>query len=197
MPKIVNVEEKKHQSMIEAVHVFTWKGYHRATLTEIAKRCGIGRTTIYQYFKNKEEIFIYAVEHINQVLEAEYKSIIEDNRLDVLEKIKRIFSKFMLRCYKKNNEIILLIELGLILKRDNHELLEQTKRSLELQDVFCELLEEGARVNQIKPLHNMESMANTLETFMESLILYLPFMEPDEMNSHLSNFNLLIDGLKA
>ena len=147
-------------------------------------------------FQNKEEIFIYAVEHINQVL-SEYKSIIEDNRLDVLEKIKRIFSKFMLRCYKKNNEIILLIELGLILKRDNHELLEQTKRSLELQDVFCELLEEGARVNQIKPLHNMESMANTLETFMESLILYLPFMEPDEMNSHLSTFNLLIDGLKA
>ena len=197
MPKIVDVEEMKHQIMTEAVHVFIRRGYHSTTFAEIARRCGIGRTTIYQYFKNKEEIFIYAVKHINQVFEAEYKSILEDNRLDVLEKIKRIFSKFMMRCCKKNNEITLLIELGLILKRDNHELLEQVKKSVELQDVFYKLLEEGARTNQIKPLHNMESMAFTLEAFMDSLMLYLPFMEPGEINSHLSNFHLLIDGLKA
>lgn len=71
MPKIVDVEEMKHQIMTEAVHVFIRRGYHSTTFAEIARRCGIGRTTIYQYFKNKEEIFIYAVKHINQVFEAE------------------------------------------------------------------------------------------------------------------------------
>lgn len=117
MPKIVDVAEMKHQIMIEALHVFIRRGYHKTTFTEIARRCSIGRTTIYQYFKNKDEIFMYAVEHINQVFEEEYRSIVDDSGLDVLEKIKRIFSKFLLRCSKKNNEISLLLELALILKK--------------------------------------------------------------------------------
>lgn len=197
MPKIVDVAEMKHQIMIEALHVFIRRGYHKTTFTEIARRCSIGRTTIYQYFKNKDEIFMYAVEHINQVFEEEYRSIVDDSGLDVLEKIKRIFSKFLLRCSKKNNEISLLLELALILKRDNHELLEQVNKSLELQELFCSLLEEGVKPKQIKPLHNMESMAFTLETFMDSLMLYLPFTEPGEMAGHLQNLHLIIDGLKA
>ncbi len=197
MPKIVNVEEMKHLIMTEAVHVFIRRGYHKTTFAEIARRCSIGRTTIYQYFRNKDEIFMYAVKNINQVFEAEYRSILEDPALGVLEKIKRIYSRFLLRCCKNNNEISLLLELALILKRDNHELLEQVKKSLELQDVFYNLLEEGVRFKQIKPLHNMKSMAFTLETFMESLMLYLPFTEPGEMDGHLQNLHLIIDGLDA
>lgn len=197
MPKIVDVEEMKHLIMTEAVHVFTRRGYYNTTLAEIANRCGIGRTTIYQYFKNKEEIFIYAVEHVNQVFETEYKSILENSELGFLEKIKQILSQFILCCCRKNNEITMLIELWLIIKRENHELMVQVKKTFGLQKVFYQLLEEGARVNEIKPLHNMESLAFTLDALMESLMLYLPFTEPDEMVRHLNNLNLIIDGLKA
>lgn len=197
MPKIVDVEKMKQQIMTEAVHVFVKRGYHGATFAEIAKRCAIGRTTIYQYFRNKEEIFIYAVEQINQIFEAEYKGILEDSQLNVLEKIGEIFTKFMLRCHEKNVEIALLVELWLILKRDNDELPPGVKRSLDLRETFHKLLEEGVRSNQVRPLQNMEAMAFTLETLMESLMIYQPFMKPGELKGHLNSFNLLIDGLKA
>ena len=197
MPKIVDVEKMKQRIMAEAVHVFVKRGYHRATFAEIAERCAIGRTTIYQYFKSKEEIFVYAVEHINEIFEAEYKSILDDRRLDVVEKIKGIFTKFMLRCHDRDSEIALLVELWLILKRDNYELPRGIKRSLDVRDIFHNLLEEGVQNNQIRPLQNMGGMAFTLETLMESLMIYQPFMEPGELKGHLQNLHLLIDGLKA
>ena len=57
MPKIVNVEEKKQEIYKSATQVFFEKGYSSTTLGDIAKASGVGRSTIYQYFKNKEEIF--------------------------------------------------------------------------------------------------------------------------------------------
>ncbi len=197
MPKVVNVEEMKQQILAEAIPVFIQRGYHKATFAEIARRCSIGRTTIYQYFRNKDEIFMYAVKQINQLFEDEYRSILEDPGLDVLGKIKEIFSRFLLRSSKKSSEISLLLELALILKRENHQLLKKVKKSLELQDVFYNLLEKGIRSKQIKPLHNTKSMAFTLETLMESLMLSLPFAEPGEMSGHLQNLHLIIEGLRA
>ncbi len=41
-----------------AQKIFLKKGYRRATVGEIAKLAGVGKGTIYLYFKNKEDLFI-------------------------------------------------------------------------------------------------------------------------------------------
>jgi TetR/AcrR family fatty acid metabolism transcriptional regulator len=48
---------KRELILAAAQEVFFEKGYHTATSEEIAKRAGVGKGTIYQYFESKQEIF--------------------------------------------------------------------------------------------------------------------------------------------
>lgn len=52
------VEERKAQILAAAAKVFANKGFERATIADIAKQAGIAEGSIYNYFKNKEDLLI-------------------------------------------------------------------------------------------------------------------------------------------
>lgn len=49
-------EERRPQIVEAAIRVFTRKGYHKATMPEIAQEAGLSIGGIYWYFKSKDEI---------------------------------------------------------------------------------------------------------------------------------------------
>ena len=57
---------RKTQILEAATRVFAEKGYHRATTKDIARAAGIAEGTIYLYFKNKSELLIGLLEHLDQ-----------------------------------------------------------------------------------------------------------------------------------
>ena len=61
MPKKIDHEKRKEKILQTALKVFAREGYKDANLSLIATECGISRPTIYQYFKNKEQIYYFAV----------------------------------------------------------------------------------------------------------------------------------------
>lgn len=50
--------DKKKKILISAIKIIGEKGYQNATIAEIAKDAGIGDATIYEYFKNKEDVLL-------------------------------------------------------------------------------------------------------------------------------------------
>ena len=50
--------ERKRKILTSAIKIFGEKGFQNATISEIAKESGIGDATIYEYFKNKEDILL-------------------------------------------------------------------------------------------------------------------------------------------
>ena len=56
-PKIVNKEAKKMEIIHAAIKIFSEKGMVKAKIDDIANEAGIGKGTIYEYFRSKEEIF--------------------------------------------------------------------------------------------------------------------------------------------
>ena len=56
-PKIVDKEAKKNQIIHAAIHVFARHGVAKTKMVHIAEAAGIGKGTIYEYFRSKEEIF--------------------------------------------------------------------------------------------------------------------------------------------
>ena len=55
-------EYRRKQIMEVAKKVFAAHGYHKANIEMICSKAGIGRGTIYRYFKNKESIFAVILE---------------------------------------------------------------------------------------------------------------------------------------
>jgi AcrR family transcriptional regulator len=51
-------EKPKNQLILEAAfEVFSRKGFHGAKVDEIAEKAGIGKGTIYEYFRSKADVF--------------------------------------------------------------------------------------------------------------------------------------------
>ena len=62
MPKVVDREEMQHGILDAALQVYVKKGYHAATIADVAEAAGLGKGTLYLYFKNKEDIAMSMVE---------------------------------------------------------------------------------------------------------------------------------------
>ena len=50
-------EEARRKIMDAALHVCAAKGYHDATMDDVADSIGVSKGTLYLYFKSKEELF--------------------------------------------------------------------------------------------------------------------------------------------
>jgi len=53
----VFMSSKRERILHAAEELFAEKGYSAATVEEVAKRAGIGKSTVYEYFDSKDEIF--------------------------------------------------------------------------------------------------------------------------------------------
>lgn len=72
MPKIVDREEMRGGILDAAMAVFTTRGYHAATIAHVAETAGLGKGTLYLYFKNKDAIAEAMVERHFLGMEARF-----------------------------------------------------------------------------------------------------------------------------
>lgn len=56
MARNKKIEERKAKLIKAAEQVFAEKGFHQATISEIARQAGVSDATIYEYFPTKEEL---------------------------------------------------------------------------------------------------------------------------------------------
>ncbi len=103
MPKIVNKEQKKIEILQAAIHVFAEKGIQKSKMIDIAKKAGIGKGTIYEYFDSKENIFEEAFHiHFSQMEEQVVRIAGSNN--DAVTKLKILVRSSLVGFFNKHGE---------------------------------------------------------------------------------------------
>ncbi|MEE9154586.1 MAG: TetR/AcrR family transcriptional regulator [candidate division NC10 bacterium] len=64
MPIIVDKDRKRRDILQAAMRVFARDGYHRAKMEAVAEEAGIGKGTVYEYFKSKTDLFLVLHDHM-------------------------------------------------------------------------------------------------------------------------------------
>jgi len=67
MPKGIPLTEaeqirRRHEIFDASVKLFLKNGFQETSMREIAETAGIGKSTLYDYFKTKDEILVWGVE---------------------------------------------------------------------------------------------------------------------------------------
>ena len=86
-PKIVDKEVKKAEILQAAMQVFAQKGVAKTKMMDIANAAGIGKGTIYEYFRSKENIFGSAFLNFFGRIEQEITEALEKTE-DPIEKLQ-------------------------------------------------------------------------------------------------------------
>ncbi len=197
MPKIVDYEEMRQYIIKKAMDVFSKRGYYDTTLAHIAAECGMGRTTLYQYFENKDEIFTQVMLNILGDLERECYAIVDQPDLSVIDKIKLIFSQLSSQCHIKRSKIGILLDLFLLLKLRRHDVDNEVNESISrFKGIFIDLLQEGVTNRELKAIET-ESMASTLYNLLEASVFKASAQKGENSHGYIQNLHMLLDGLKA
>lgn len=196
MPKIVNIEEKKTEIHKAAAQVFFDKGYEATTLTDIAKAGKIGRSTIYQYFKNKEEIFFeFSIAFFSELV----SSLDEIIQLEIhtIEKLKKMLAVFIFENGANSERFFQLAKVLLFLK-SNSTAFENKFRFLYLsvQDMFFQVIDHGKNIGEIKDCDS-EAMTTAVFGLAQSIILQTYINNQASNNHYFEAVSLMIDGIKA
>lgn len=180
-----------------ALEVFNRKGYYNTNMDDIAKACNIGRATLYDYFKNKEAIFLYTMESFFDALDKDIYEVNNISRIGNIDKIKYIF-KIVFDTYMELQPMSLMIyDTWVILYRDNPELISSTKmRMHRYRELLSSILMQGIEKKEIKEL-NPVSMGATLLCLVDSLIFALQITKAtDDINLYIKDVDLILDGLR-
>lgn len=62
MPRIVDKEAKRRALALAALQVFVDEGFERASVARVAAVAGVGKGTLYEYFRSKETMAVAAFE---------------------------------------------------------------------------------------------------------------------------------------
>ena len=195
MPKIIDYDSKRQEIIEKSKVVFAKHGYHNTNLSLISKKCGMGRTTLYQYFKNKDEIFYHTVGSTLEEINTQVDVITANEELTFIEKIKEIIQQ-LTESRDNNQTFILLLETWLVLNREKNEMLDKLKNDIqELKEKLENLIRDAIEAREIKPVDS-KSLAATIYTFIETFTLNRSSDGIDE-KAKMESLNLLIDGLKV
>lgn len=197
MPKIVDVDEKMRMISENALEVFNRKGYYNTNMDDIAKACNIGRTTLYDYFKNKEAIFLYTMESFFDMIDCHIYEVKNINTIDSIDKIKYIFNIVFNAYMELESMSLMILDIWAILYRDKPELISGTKmRMHKYRELLSKILRQGIEKKEIKEL-NPDSMGITLLSLVDSLIFALQITKTtDDINLFINDVGLILDGLR-
>jgi TetR/AcrR family fatty acid metabolism transcriptional regulator len=88
-PRFVDKEEKKRDILMAAMRVFAKGGVVKTKMADIAAAAGIGKGTIYEYFRSKEDIFAAAYHQMFEGVEEKIEAVMADD-IEPEEKLRQL-----------------------------------------------------------------------------------------------------------
>ena len=187
----------RRESIIQAaIEVFSKKGFQAAGISEIAQRARVADGTIYQYFKNKEDLFF----SIPIEKTKEFRSKVElhlEGITGALNKIRK-FVWYFLYFFKTNPEYgrVLMLEMRVsksFVKTETYDFLKQSVGSV------LEIIAEGQKEGVIRTDVDIYLLRHLILGILEHMVTRWLLKEGkyDLLDHHQEVSRVLIEGLRA
>lgn len=163
------------------------------TMDDLARRLEISKKTIYTIFPDKETLFFETVDYCFAAIKVSEQEILEDNTLDLVEKIKRILIVLPNRYKHIDWRQVHVI------KEKYPRIYKKIEQRIETEwDTTIALLEEGIRLGLIKqisiPILKL-IVEGAIQSFLGSTELIACGIAYDEALDKM--MDILMEGIKA
>jgi AcrR family transcriptional regulator len=173
MSIIVEHEKRRREILEKALDVFVDEGFEDATFQKIADRCGITRTTLYIYFKNKKEIFNYSIKQLLTSVETRIQKIRSNASLGSVDKIRTVLLDIIGQLEESRRLLSVILDYLLHLsKSDLDPETRVRRRTLKLRHILATMVIEGIRAGELAPV-NVRTADDLLYGLIETAIFRL------------------------
>ena len=197
MAIVVEHDKRKHEILEKSLDVFIEEGYEDVTFQKIADRCGITRTTLYIYFKNKREIFLWSIKQLTNDVEQELIGIIKNNQIDSIECLKRIFL-CIIDIAESNRAFFRVLKMYLMqLEKSGVDINDRvTRRVIRIQHLMNMVLIRGQKKDEIKNLP-IKEINSLLYCLLETSIFRLGILNQENLDEMRGTVQFVIEQFRT
>ena len=180
MAIVVEHDKRKHEILQKSLDVFVEQGYEDATFQKIADHCGITRTTLYIYFKNKHDIFLGSIKELLSELETNLRDIIKKD-MDSIESLKQILFTIVDACENNKKLFSVLLNYLLQLKKAGVDTNERVRRRvIKMRHLLSTVLIKGIQKGEIKSV-NVKDINELLYGMIEASIFRIAVLNQESV----------------
>ncbi len=142
-------EEKRNRIINSAINEFATFGYRNANTNTIARKAGISIGSLFQYFDNKEDLFLTTVRHCSALMQESLESIMADEE-DILLKLEKLLRTILKHSRENANMIRLYNEMA---TQSNSHIICEAVNDLEAvtAKLYSRLIAQAQSANAIRP----------------------------------------------
>lgn len=151
MSVAVEHEKRKKEILENALDVFVEEGYADTTFQKIADRCGITRTILYLYFKNKREVFMFSIKRFTEKLETEIRAIVQADSAASTDTLARLAELVMDRCAEQGKLLSVIVGYLEHARKSGADVGDRVKRrTIRLRHIISGVVIAGQRKGELK-----------------------------------------------
>jgi AcrR family transcriptional regulator len=162
-------EEKRNRILDAAVNEFSNLGFENANTNKIAARAGISVGSLFQYFENKEDVFLTTVNYCASVLKIALENILVEEE-DIFIKVEKVLRAILKHSRENGNMIRLYNE---ITTNSNSRLVLQTVENIEgmTAKLYTEIIERLQKQGEARD----DCDPRMLAFFIDNMFMMLQF----------------------
>ncbi len=177
MTILVDHKQRRLAILERAFALFAAEGYDGVTYQKIADRCEISRTTIYKYFKNKEQIFDYAISLATGNLTTMLEKVLNRKDWTAVEKIRRILHITIKMLAENRIFLTVVLDYVFTQKQSGRNLRRKVRRhTIGVKFLLAKLLRDAMAAGELL-VSRPEMAASHLYGILESYVLNLTVTE--------------------
>jgi len=190
---MIDKEKIKRKIVIDAGDIFSRFGFRKTTMSDIARKTGMGKSSLYYYFKSKEEVFEQVVIYEADILIGELTKALERSN-GAKEKLKNYISVRMQVLHKLSNYYNAVFSDDL----SHFDFIEKVRERYNSEEIMTiqRILNKGIEQGQFR-IENTELTAIAIFTAMKGLeipLFWHKVSDEPEMRSE-NMLNILFYGI--
>lgn len=194
MALVVEHDKRKHEILAKALDVFIEDGYEDVTFQKIADRCGITRTTLYIYFKNKREIFLFSIKQLLSDIDDSLQTDIFAKNLSAAEKLRRMLFTILDTCAANKKLFQVLLAYLIQLQKSGKDPNERVRRRVvKLRHTISSLIIQGIGAGELKSDLNVRAANDMLYGLIESAIFRVAVLGQNSCDKAKASVSLALN----
>ena len=197
MPKGIPLTEeeldrRRHEIFGATVNLFLKNGFRETSMREIAEAAGMGKSSLYDYFKTKDDILLWAMEDEILDLTAAVREIANHPDL-AIERLRQAMKKHL-------ENLVTSKEFYLKLSFEVQRLTIESQKRIQVlrhayQDMIRQLIDEGIQEGSFRQVDSLLVTRLLITALTPTVFTSRPTGTPQEMLEEA--FDVIMKGIQA
>ncbi|MBN2874775.1 MAG: TetR/AcrR family transcriptional regulator [Spirochaetales bacterium] len=192
----VEHEKRKKEILENALDVFIEEGYADTTFQKIADRCGITRTILYLYFKNKREVFMFSIKRFTERLEAEIREVAVEPAPSY-EVLERLASLVIGRSAEQAKLLSVIVGYLEHARKSGTDVTERVRRrTIRMRHIISGIVIHGQKKGELKKV-SVGTVSDFFYGLVEAAIFRVAVLGRTDCRDLEAAMKLFFEGLRA